>query len=91
MGSNTLLNGELNLQPNWMGRHFNKIRDMRLFDLAIPGTIGSGAYRRFVKEDKSNKLYLYSQEEDVVTQLLFGIRAFEFHVHAVKEGASFMS
>lgn len=50
---------------------------MRISDLMLPGTHNSGAY-------SSKKLflenYILNQDRDIWTQLVFGIRYFDFRI-----------
>ncbi|OQR67628.1 hypothetical protein BIW11_13405 [Tropilaelaps mercedesae] len=72
------------LAPDWMKVQYKHIESLNLSQLAIPGSHRSGAYRRYVPEDKYTKIWFaYCQTEDVFTQLLYGIRALDVHVCAV--------
>ncbi|OQR78250.1 hypothetical protein BIW11_02770 [Tropilaelaps mercedesae] len=77
--------GSLTVEPSWIANAIDKLGWITLFDLALPGTHQSGAYRRYDRYDVQNtnaRLYYY-QEEDVFTQLLYGIRSLDFRLVAI--------
>jgi len=69
-------------QPQWMLEMEDDIGSIPLHSLMIPGTHNSGAYERFNSYSDDTILMRYSvnQEEDIWTQLLFGIRYFDLRV-----------
>lgn len=77
---------ELIPRPDWMGQMLKHIAYLSLYDLAIPGTHQSGAYRPYKTEDSDNPeaKSVYHQEEDITTQLLYGIRFFDLRPVARK-------
>ncbi|OQR71764.1 hypothetical protein BIW11_10794 [Tropilaelaps mercedesae] len=82
--------GFLRIQPSWMASNMPMIGFLSLFDLALPGTIRSGAYRRYSFDDiyHTNFEEVYTQEEDVYTQLLYGIRSLELRPGAIRNETS---
>lgn len=68
----------LRVQPRWMEmlvRKQPKVGDLFLNELAIPGTHNAGSYKVYDPPDESFVTwYRDCQEEDVYTQLLYGIR-----------------
>ena len=74
LNGTVIAEGCLRLQPNWMEEIQPDIGHMTLKSLAIPGTHQSGAFSRSV--DHLDR-FKYCQEEDVLTQLLYGIRALD--------------
>lgn len=80
-----LAEGALVTRPNWMEEMELQISFMPLFLLAIPGTYQSGTFRKYVPNDYYTRAaFVYSQEESIKAQLLFGIRAFDIRFRAVR-------
>ncbi|CAG0901386.1 unnamed protein product [Cyprideis torosa] len=72
----------LRIQSHWMSNMRNQLWDAPLNKVLIPGSHNAGAYRQF-SSDKSNNLltrYSFCQDEDVWTQLAFGIRFLDIRV-----------
>lgn len=70
----------LKMQPNWMSK-MNNIVDVPLSQLFIPGSHASGCYLiKNETETNSLKKFLATQNFDVWTQLMFGVRYLEFSV-----------
>ena len=78
-----VVDGALRVQPRWMEELLPDIRRMPLFDMAIPSTHQSGAFKLYKGQNIVNR-YRDCQEEDVFTQLLYGIRALDLRPAAVK-------
>ncbi|OQR69132.1 PI-PLC X domain-containing protein 3-like [Tropilaelaps mercedesae] len=85
VNTTSLANESLNIEPQWMKESMEHIGALILYDLAIPGTYQSGAYRRYTHADVEDELVraAYCQEEDVLTQLMFGIRYLDLRPVAV--------
>lgn len=77
--------GCLRLLPEWMGDLLPEIANLSLGDLAIPGTHQSGTFKAFGGFDYFNR-YRDCQEEDVYTQLLYGIRSLDLRPGAISKG-----
>ncbi|XP_018496531.1 uncharacterized protein LOC100897356 [Galendromus occidentalis] len=82
-----VVEGCLRVQPRWMEELLPEIRRLALFDMAIPSTHQSGAYKIFKGQNIVNR-YRDCQEEDVFTQLLYGIRALDLRPAATKNASS---
>ena len=67
----------LHSEPTWMEEMKDQIQDLQLKYMVLPGSHDSGSYT------KSGKLYsltagsIFTQEEDFLSQLLWGIRFFD--------------
>lgn len=84
-----ITSGSLTLRPRWMEELLPWIGWLPLINFALPATHDSGAYRRFVPGDVPYEVdTIYSQEEDVYTQLLYGIRSFDFKTIVKTKGIS---
>jgi len=73
----------MRLRPNWMYEDRHVIGDMPLHSLMIPGTHNAGAYDDNVgPSDALNLIRKFSinQDEDVWSQLLYGIRYLDLRV-----------
>lgn len=69
-------------KAKWMEEMFNDIAFLPLFNMAFPGSHHSGAYRRYNVDDavRTSATAAYHQEEDVLTQLLYGVRFLDLRV-----------
>lgn len=79
--------GCLRVQPRWMECLLPKIGHLAMNGLALPGTHQSGT---FSKGLDWSSWYVTCQEENVLTQLLYGIRAFDLRPGAKKKSEEFM-
>ena len=82
------VSGCLRVQPRWMELLLPEIGNLPMRDLAIPGTHQSGTFKAFSKFDYLNR-YRDCQEENVFTQLLYGIRALDLRPGAVSKSEYF--
>ncbi|OQR71766.1 hypothetical protein BIW11_01439 [Tropilaelaps mercedesae] len=82
--------GFLPLMPDWMEESMSIIGFLSLSDLVIPGTYQSAAYRRYRVNDmfRPRVGFIYTQEEDIFTQLLYGIRYLDLRPAAQRNAAS---
>lgn len=64
--------------PNWMGSLYKQHTDVRLRDIAIPGTHDSGAFS--IKSIKPVEHVLVTQSRDLCQQAQDGIRYFDLRV-----------
>ncbi|OQR74775.1 hypothetical protein BIW11_03362 [Tropilaelaps mercedesae] len=73
-------------EARWMEENVPIIGTLPLIELALPGTHQSGAYSPYVGSIFGEQRgMIYCQEEDVFTQLLYGIRALDFRPAAVSK------
>ncbi|XP_054713741.1 PI-PLC X domain-containing protein 1-like [Uloborus diversus] len=71
----------LRTYPNWMYDMRKEIGDKRLSCLMIPGTHNSGCYLKYSPmRDTLYHRYVYTQEENVFNQLVYGIRFLDLRV-----------
>lgn len=78
-----LAKGCYNTEPTWMNEFKDKIKDAKIRNLFIPGTHDSGSYRsdfRLVEHETIAPKYAYTQDEDIRSQLIHGIRYFDIRV-----------
>ncbi|OQR75171.1 hypothetical protein BIW11_08603 [Tropilaelaps mercedesae] len=67
----------------WMATYMDRLAYMPIIYMAVPGTLTSGAFRRYKHYETNVARVTYTQEEDILTQLIYGIRSFEFQPVAV--------
>ncbi|XP_055932459.1 PI-PLC X domain-containing protein 1-like [Argiope bruennichi] len=68
-------------RPHWMHESRSTLGNLTLLDLMIPGTHNAGCYSPFnAQEDTMFTRYLYTQEESIWNQLVFGIRYLDLRV-----------
>ncbi|GLV43982.1 Phosphatidylinositol-specific phospholipase C X domain containing [Carabus blaptoides fortunei] len=73
----------LSIQPTWMKDNGERIGDLPLTQMFIPGTHNSGCYDLNPDADvkiKALDKYLYNQDKDIWTQLVFGIRYLDVRI-----------
>ncbi|XP_028968429.1 uncharacterized protein LOC100899375 [Galendromus occidentalis] len=87
VNNDVLARGCLRVQPRWMEELLPLIGGTALKDLVIPGTHQSGTFKHFTKFNYLNR-YRDCQEEDVFTQLLYGIRFLDLRPGAVSRKSS---
>lgn len=65
--------------PRWMNEMREEIKDVKMRNLFIPGTHDSGSYKYKFTENLVTK-YAITQDDDIRTQLLHGIRYLDLRV-----------
>ncbi|XP_035214926.1 PI-PLC X domain-containing protein 1-like isoform X2 [Stegodyphus dumicola] len=71
----------LRTNPDWMYNMKNIIGDMTFNCLMIPGTHNSGCYSKYNPlKDTVYEKYVYTQEESIFNQLVYGIRCIDLRV-----------
>ena len=72
----------LRTRPTWMRDHGDVLGDVAVADLLLPGTHNSGSYRHYHgrRADSVLARYLICQEEDVWSQLVYGVRYLDLRV-----------
>lgn len=72
----------IQIRPQWMWELRDVIGNMSLSNLMIPGTHNAGSYQHYRGHRSENIFIRYNiyQEEHVGSQLLFGIRHFDFRI-----------
>lgn len=72
----------LRARPNWMSDMKEKIKDVKLRELYLPGTHDAAAYERYagLSSDNINTKYAITQDEDLFHQLSFGVRFLDMRI-----------
>ncbi|XP_032780969.2 PI-PLC X domain-containing protein 1 isoform X2 [Daphnia magna] len=72
----------LRARPNWMSDMKDKIKDVKLRELYLPGTHDAAAYERYVGLSSENMKtkYAITQDEDLFHQLSFGVRYLDMRI-----------
>ncbi|XP_043284812.1 uncharacterized protein [Venturia canescens] len=72
----------LGTHPNWMREKESVLGSKRLNEIFIPGTHDSGAYFKSEKPKMETLVdkYIITQDEDVLSQLIYGVRYLDIRV-----------
>ncbi|XP_054714890.1 PI-PLC X domain-containing protein 1-like [Uloborus diversus] len=71
----------LRARPHWMNEIRSILGNMSLIEMMIPGTHNAGSYGPFNRnEDNRFNRYLLNQEENIWSQLVYGIRYLDLRV-----------
>nr|CAD7446438.1 unnamed protein product [Timema bartmani] len=70
----------LRTRPTWMMDMKEELSPMKLRKVFIPGAHDAGAYERYKGADTPVSKYSITQEEDVLSQLTYGIRYLDLRV-----------
>ncbi|XP_067011292.2 PI-PLC X domain-containing protein 1 [Anabrus simplex] len=81
--NSTVLNSTcLGTQPTWMEEMKDEISSKKMWELFLPGTHDSGSYKLYRPKATETLVVKYSinQEDDVLTQLVLGVRYIDLRV-----------
>ncbi|KAG8177283.1 hypothetical protein JTE90_026730 [Oedothorax gibbosus] len=67
-------------RPKWMYESRGALSNLSLTDLMLPGTHNAGSYSADASAGTLMAKYLYTQEEDVWSQLVWGVRHLDLRV-----------
>ncbi|CAF4801950.1 unnamed protein product [Pieris macdunnoughi] len=71
----------LKIQPTWMDDYGNRINNLRIGELAIPGTHNAGAWRFDTEiSTVTRDTFVLCQDQSIWAQLVYGIRYFDFRI-----------
>lgn len=83
VNGNIIASGCIQAFPKWMNDMKSVVGNSRIRDLFIPGTHDSGSYRLNFNPDRQETIvtkYALTQDEDIRTQLMHGIRYLDLRV-----------
>ncbi|XP_042897490.1 PI-PLC X domain-containing protein 3 isoform X2 [Parasteatoda tepidariorum] len=69
----------LRIQPFWMEENSDYLSHLKLSEIMIPGSHDSGSFY-YHKESGPLTKYKYAQEENIFTQMVYGLRYFDLRV-----------
>ncbi|GIY25244.1 PI-PLC X domain-containing protein 3 [Caerostris darwini] len=77
----------LRARPHWMHESRESLGNLTLLDLVLPGTHNAGCHSPFdPEEDTLFTRYLFTQEESIWNQLVFGVRYLDLRVAHFQTG-----
>ncbi|GFQ67907.1 PI-PLC X domain-containing protein 3 [Trichonephila clavata] len=81
LGDQEVIRNCLRARPHWMHDSRSTIGNLSLLDLMLPGTHNAGCYASYDKhKDSILTQYLFTQEESIWNQLVYGIRYLDLRV-----------